>query len=145
MLHKTITICNAKGGVGKTTSTASIGACMAMMGRKVLLIDLDGQANLTLYFIPNADDIEVSIFDSMVEGVLLPIHNVKENLDIVPSSIEMASAEISMTNLIAREQILNKLFAWLRTGMTISSLIVLLHLASLQRTLSLQQTRSLCL
>ena len=57
MLHKIITICNAKGGVGKTTSTASIGACMALMGKKVLLIDLDGQANLTLYFMPNADDI----------------------------------------------------------------------------------------
>ena len=114
MLHKTITICNAKGGVGKTTSTASIGACMAMMGRKVLLIDLDGQANLTLYFMPNADDIEVSIFDSMVEGVPLPIHNVKENLDLVPSSIEMASAEISMTNLIAREQILNKLLCMVK-------------------------------
>jgi chromosome partitioning protein len=59
---------------------------MALMGRKVLLIDLDGQANLTLYFMPNADDIEVSIFDSMVEGVPLPIHNVKENLDIVMKS-----------------------------------------------------------
>ena len=114
MLHKIITICNAKGGVGKTTSTASIGACMALMGKKVLLIDLDGQANLTLYFMPNADDIEVSIFDSMVEGVPLPIHNVKENLDLVPSSIEMASAEISMTNLIAREQILNKLLCMVK-------------------------------
>ena len=52
MSLKIITFANHKGGVSKTTSTASIGACMARMGKKVLLIDLDGQANLTLYFIP---------------------------------------------------------------------------------------------
>ena len=90
MIQKIITICNAKGGVGKTTSTASIGACMALMGKKVLLIDLDGQANLTLYYIPNDSEIEVSIFDSLISGEPLPIINVKENLDIVPSSLEMA-------------------------------------------------------
>lgn len=55
MSLKIITFANHKGGVSKTTSAASIGACMARMGKKVLLIDLDGQANLTLYFIPNED------------------------------------------------------------------------------------------
>ena len=109
MYQKIITLANHKGGVGKSTSTASIGACMALMGKKVLLIDLDGQANLTLYFIPDEDSIEVSIFDSLVNGVPLPVVNVKENLDIVPSSLEMASAEISMTNLLAREQLLSRL------------------------------------
>ena len=109
MIQKIITICNAKGGVGKTTSTASIGACMALMGKKVLFIDLDGQANLTLYYIPNDSEIEVSIFDSLISGEPLPIINVKENLDIVPSSLEMASAEIALTNLLAREQILSRL------------------------------------
>ena len=109
MIQKIITICNAKGGVGKTTSTASIGACMALMGKKVLLIDLDGQANLTLYYIPNDSEIEVSIFDSLISGEPLPIINVKENLVIVPSSLEMASAEIALTNLLAREQILSRL------------------------------------
>ena len=109
MIQKIITICNAKGGVGKTTSTASIGACMALMGKKVLLIDLDGQANLTLYYIPNDSEIDVSIFDSLISGEPLPIINVKENLDIVPSSLEMASAEIALTNLLAREQILSRL------------------------------------
>lgn len=109
MIQKIITICNAKGGVGKTTSTASIGACMALMGKKVLFIDLDGQANLTLYYIPNDSEIEVSIFDSLISGEPLPIINVKENLDIVPSSLEMASTEIALTNLLAREQILSRL------------------------------------
>ena len=108
-MHKIITLANHKGGVGKTTSAASIGACMASMGKKVLLIDLDGQANLTLYFIPNEDDIQESIFDALVNGIPLPIINLRENLDIVPSSIEMASAEIALTNVIAREQLLSRL------------------------------------
>ena len=123
MYQKIITLANHKGGVGKSTSTASIGACMALMGKKVLLIDLDGQANLTLYFIPDEDSIEVSIFDSLVNGVPLPVVNVKENLDIVPSSLEMASAEISMTNLLAREQLLSRLLEPVKDKYDLSSFI----------------------
>ena len=109
MSLKIITFANHKGGVSKTTSTASIGACMARMGKKVLLIDLDGQANLTLYFIPNEDEVQASIFDSLVDGAPLPVKHVRENLDLVPSSLEMASAEIALTNLLAREQLLSRL------------------------------------
>ena len=109
MAQKIITFANHKGGVSKTTSTASIGACMAMKGKKVLLVDLDGQANLTLYFIPNEDEIEMSIFDSLVNGVPLPVKHIRENLDLVPSSLEMASAEIALTNLLARERLLSNL------------------------------------
>ena len=109
MSLKIITFANHKGGVSKTTSTASIGACMARMGKKVLLIDLDGQANLTLYFIPNEDEVQASIFDSLVDGAPLPVKHIRENLDLVPSSLEMASAEIALTNLLAREQLLSRL------------------------------------
>ena len=114
MFQKIITLANYKGGVSKTTSTASIGACLAMKGKKVLLIDLDGQANLTLYFVPNEDDIEQCIFDSLVSGKPLPIMKIRENLDLVPSSLEMASAEIALTNLLAREQLLTKLLEPIR-------------------------------
>lgn len=108
MLQKIITLSNYKGGVGKSTSTASIGACLALKGYKVLLIDLDGQSNLTLYFVLNLDSIETSIFDTLINRRPLPVINVKENLDLVPSSVEMASAEIAMSNLIAREQLLGR-------------------------------------
>ena len=84
MAQKIITFANHKGGVSKTTSTASIGACMAMKGKKVLLIDLDGQANLTLYFIPNEDEIEMSIFDSLVNGVPLPVKHRILTLSLLP-------------------------------------------------------------
>lgn len=109
MSAKIITLANYKGGVSKTTSTASIGACLAMKGKKVLLIDLDGQANLTLYYVPNENDIDLCVFDSLVSGEPLPIRNIRENLDLVPSSLEMASAEIALTNLLAREQLLTNL------------------------------------
>lgn len=108
MLHKVITLANFKGGVGKSTSTAAIGACLAMKGYKVLLVDLDGQSNLTLYYVPNADIMEDSIFDTLVSGKAIPIINVKPNLDIVPSSLGMSSAEIAMTNTLAREQVLSR-------------------------------------
>ena len=108
MLQKVITFANFKGGVGKSTSVASVGACLAMKGYKTLLIDLDGQSNLTLYYVLNADDLDKSIFDTLINGEPLPVINVKEDLDIVPSSLEMASAEIAMTNLIAREQLLSR-------------------------------------
>ena len=104
MSLRIITLANHKGGVSKTTSTASIGACMARMGK-----DLDGQANLTLYFIPNENEIDASIFCSLVDGAPLPVKHVRENLDLIPSSLEMASAEIALTNLLAREQLLSKL------------------------------------
>lgn len=82
---------------------------MALKGNKVLLIDWDGLANLTMYFIPDGNDIDVSIFDSLVNGLPLPVKHIRENLDIVPSSLEMASVEIALTNLLAREQILSRL------------------------------------
>lgn len=82
---------------------------MALKGNKVLLIDWDGQANLSMYFIPDGNDIDVSIFDSLVNGLPLPVKHIRENFDIVPSSLEMASAEIALTNLLAREQILSRL------------------------------------
>ncbi|EFI71949.1 MULTISPECIES: ParA family protein [Segatella] len=108
MLQKIITLANFKGGIGKSTSTASIGACLAMKGYKVLLVDLDGQSNLTLYYVQNADNLETSIFDTLIHDASLPIINVKPNLDIVPSSLEMASAEIAMTNMLARELLLTR-------------------------------------
>ena len=108
MLQKVITLANFKGGVGKSTSTAAMGACLAMKGYKVLLVDLDGQSNLTLDYIPDADKLEESIFETLVYGKAVPVINVKPNLDLVPSSLEMSSAEIAMTNTLAREQVLSR-------------------------------------
>jgi chromosome partitioning protein len=103
-----ITIANWKGGVGKSSSAASIGAALAMKGRRVLLIDLDAQQNLS-FMMGHNEDPEVSIYDALVKDAPLPIVKIKENLDLVPASVELARAEIDLATKIAREGILKSL------------------------------------
>lgn len=105
MKAKVITIANHKGGVGKTTSTASIGAAMALLGKRVLLIDLDAQQNLS-FSLTHTDEFNLSVYDSLIKDMPLPIINVSERLDLVPASLELARAEIDLATKIAREGIL---------------------------------------
>ena len=105
MKARVITIANHKGGIGKTTSTASIGDALAILGKKVLLIDLDAQQNLT-FMITKSTEPEVSIYDTLVRNAPLTITNIRKNLDLVPASLELARAEIDMSSKIAREGIL---------------------------------------
>jgi chromosome partitioning protein len=105
---KVITIANWKGGVGKSSSAASIGAALAMKGRRVLVIDLDAQQNLS-FMMGHNDDPDVSIYDALVKNAPLPIVKIKENLDLVPASVELARAEIDLATKIAREGILKSL------------------------------------
>ncbi|MCM1377147.1 MAG: ParA family protein [Clostridium sp.] len=108
MKAKVITIANHKGGVGKTTSVATIGVALTMLGKRVLLIDLDAQQNLSFTLTQNEDP-EKSVYDSLVKGDELPIVNVRLNLDLVPSSLELARAEIDLASKIARERLLKNL------------------------------------
>lgn len=105
MKARVITIANHKGGIGKTTSTASIGDALAILGKKVLLIDLDAQQNLT-FMITKSTEPEISIYDTLVRNAPLTITNIRKNLDLVPASLELARAEIDMSSKIAREGIL---------------------------------------
>ncbi|WP_339867116.1 ParA family protein [uncultured Algoriphagus sp.] len=109
---KTISIMNHKGGTGKTTSSINIGAGLAKKGLKVLLLDIDSQANLTEGF--GIVDPEESVYDSIRENKKLPILNISENLDLVPSSIDLLGAEMEIVSKIGREQILNKLLKTVR-------------------------------
>lgn len=97
-----IAIANYKGGVGKSTSTGCIGAALALEGKRVLLIDLDAQQNLT-FMMSGKEDPDVSVYDALVKDAPLPIVNIRENLDLVPASLELARAEIDLTNKLARE------------------------------------------
>ncbi len=100
-----IAIANHKGGVGKTTSVCCLGDALAVMGYRVLLVDLDAQTNLTFSLTQN-DDPEESVYDALVRDKELPILHVRENLDLVPASLDLARAEIDMATKIAREGIL---------------------------------------
>ena len=107
---KTIAFCNHKGGVGKTTSTASIGVAMARQGKKVLLVDLDGQANLTGIFV-SPETVDKSIYDALVDKQPLSIHKIEDNLDLVPSDLNMSAAEVKMSGLFNREMRLTHILA----------------------------------
>ena len=90
---KTIVFANNKGGVAKTTTTASIGCALAKMGNRVLLIDLDSQANLTSLIsnIPVEEHME-DVYDLLV-GDVFPVEQVRENLDLIPSGLSLAHYE----------------------------------------------------
>ena len=104
---KIVAVANHKGGVGKTASVAAVGAILARQGKKVLLVDLDTQANLTRHYL---EDIPARIvYHAIRERKDLPIYQIRENLDIVPSGLDMAGIEIDMTSMRKREEIIKGL------------------------------------
>lgn len=79
-MAKVIAVANHKGGVGKTTSVACIGAGLARHGKRTLLIDLDAQQNLTFTLMGDKET-ESSVYDSLTKGTPLPVVEIRENLD----------------------------------------------------------------
>lgn len=105
---KTISIINHKGGVGKTTSVINIGAALAKKNKKVLLIDMDPQANLTeSYGIKEKKQTIYEAFKNPENG--LKTINIKKNIDLVPGTILFANIELEISQRIARETILKEL------------------------------------
>ena len=103
-----ITVLNHKGGVGKTTSSVNIGAGLSLKKKKVLLIDLDPQANLTLHFSLPIDKTP-NVYEALRGESILPITKVKDNLDVVTSSLDLTAAESELSGVAGREYILKEL------------------------------------
>lgn len=106
-MTKIIAIANHKGGVGKTTSVASIGACLSEMGYRVLLVDLDAQANLTGSLLKGES--ERTIYNALKERKDLPTISIRENLWLTPSSLNLAGIELELASAVEREFILKDL------------------------------------
>lgn len=109
-----ISIANHKGGVGKTTTTASVGSILSSMGKKVLVVDLDAQSNLTSSLLRG--EVEYSIYHALRGDRDLPIVSLTSTLDLVPSSLQLAMADIELSSVMARERILADLFEPLRSS-----------------------------
>lgn len=103
-----LAIANHKGGVGKTTAVASIGAALAAKGYKVLLVDLDAQANLTAS-LSTAEDESRTIYQALKERKRLPIIGVRDNLSLTPSSLDLAGVELELSGMMSREFVLKDL------------------------------------
>ena len=105
-MGRIIAIANQKGGVGKTTTSVNLSACLAYLGKKVLLVDIDPQGNASSGVGVNKGDVNQCIYDVLIDdvNVVETIQETKvENLHIVPATISLAGAEIELVSTISRE------------------------------------------
>lgn len=103
---RVIAVANQKGGVGKTTTAVNLSACIANLGKKVLLIDIDPQGNTTSGIGINKADVRYCVYDIIINDV--PVNDVilptlVENLSVLPATIQLAGAEIELVPTISRE------------------------------------------
>lgn len=103
---KILAIANQKGGVGKTTTSVSLSACLAYIGQKVLMVDIDPQGNATSGAGIDKADVEQCIYDVLVDDVeasTVIMETKVENLYAIPATIQLAGAEIELVPTISRE------------------------------------------
>ena len=103
----TLAVANQKGGVAKTTSVASIGAALAELGHRVLLVDLDPQACLTFSLGIDPEDLETSVHHVLTQGVdpAEVIIETEDGVDVLPATIELARAEADLLTRTGREHV----------------------------------------
>jgi chromosome partitioning protein len=110
-----VALCNQKGGVGKTTSTINLGAALAEVGRRVLLVDFDPQGALSVGLGVQPHQLDRTAYNLLMErGVTIDDVLLKTSvagMDLLPSNIDLSAAEVQLVNEVAREQTLARVLA----------------------------------
>ena len=110
-MGRIIAVANQKGGVGKTTTSINLSACLAEAGQKVLVVDVDPQGNTTSGLGVDKNNVENTIYEMMLGECTVEesiLKDVLENLDVMPSNVNLAGAEIDLIGVDEREYILQK-------------------------------------
>ena len=113
-MAKTISICNQKGGVGKTTTAINLATYLAFSGKKILLIDIDPQGNATSGLGINKHELKHSIYDVIIDDIdpkQIVLKTSIENLSLIPSTLSLTGAEVELVGTIGREYKLKKAIA----------------------------------
>lgn len=108
---RVIAVANQKGGVGKTTTSVNLSACLAELGKKVLLIDVDPQGNSTSGLGIDKANVKRCTYDCLVNDIPMEeviIGTKVENLSILPATIQLAGAEVELVSVLARENMLKR-------------------------------------
>lgn len=116
-MSKVIAIANQKGGVGKTTTSVNLSACLAFKGKKVLVIDIDPQGNTSSGLGVDKKKLQKSTYDILINEVKIEdavLQSVVENLMICPSNIQLAGAEVELVSVFSRETRLKTALADIR-------------------------------
>lgn len=108
-MKRTISVVNHKGGVGKTTSVVSLGVALSQLGRRVLLVDLDPQRNLSQTL--SVSKSGRTLYEALREGKDLPLVQVRERVWVCPSSIDLVSMDLELGNRKGREYVLRDLLS----------------------------------
>ncbi len=113
-MGRIIAIANQKGGVGKTTTAINLSSCLAEKGKKVLSVDMDPQGNMTSGLGMEKGSVDKTIYNLIIGEVNIEeviVKGLLENLDIIPTSIDLSAAEIELIDIDGKEYILkNELY-----------------------------------